>query len=191
MRGRPERLCGAVLAAAGLLLLPASPAGAHQRQLLQIGGTDYLFVVGFLNEPVFTGDRSGVDLNVVLPDPSNPTDPRAPNAKPVEGLDETLKVEVRAGPRAKVLDLRPVWRAPGRYEALFYPTVATIYSYRFFGSVNGTPVDVTFTCSPAGGAPAGEPGPVKLADDVTRKALVGSFGCPVDRSEVEFPPARK
>jgi hypothetical protein len=55
------------LAAATLLLGITPIAGAHQRQLFQIGAADYLFVVGFLNEPVFTGDKSGLDLAVWVP----------------------------------------------------------------------------------------------------------------------------
>jgi hypothetical protein len=54
------------------------------------------------------------------------------------------------------------------------------------------PVDVTFTCNPAGHVAAAEDrSTVKLAGAVTRKGLVGSFGCPESRSEAEFPPARR
>ena len=49
------------------------PAFAHQRQWLQVGPADYLLVVGSLDEPVFTGDKSGVDLTVLVPDPANAT----------------------------------------------------------------------------------------------------------------------
>ena len=99
----------------------AGPALAHQRQLLQVGPADYLLVVGSLDEPVFTGDKSGVDLTVLVPDPANPMDSRAEKAKPVEGLEKTLKVEVKAGPHARVFELEPRFRAPGRYDAVFYP----------------------------------------------------------------------
>jgi hypothetical protein len=113
-------MAGAIAA----LALWAVPTVAHQRQLLQIGSTDYLVVVGFINEPVYTGDKSGIDLQIMLPEPADPTDARAPDVKPMENLDKTLKVEVKAGPHARVFDLKPAYRAPGRYEAVFYPTVA-------------------------------------------------------------------
>ena len=103
---------------------------AHERQLVQIGTSDYLLIVGFLHEPVYTGDRSGLDLRIVIPDGSNPLDARAPDVKPVDNLDKTLKVEVKAGPHARVFDLKPTYGAPGRYEAVFYPMVATTYSFR-------------------------------------------------------------
>ena len=76
----------------------AGPVVAHQRQLLQVGPADYLLVIGSLDEPVFTGDKSGVDLTVLIPDAANAMDSRAERAKPVEGLEKTLKVEVKAGP---------------------------------------------------------------------------------------------
>jgi hypothetical protein len=171
------------------LSLLATSAAAHQRQLLQIGASDYLLIVGFINEPVFTGDRSGVDLAVMTPDPSNPLDSRATAAKPVEGLEKTLKVEVKAGPHSREFDLKPAYRVPGRYERVLYPTVATTYSFRFFGTVHEVPVDITFTCNPLGHVSAEDRTVVKLSAEVTRKVLIGSFGCPEARVDAEFPPA--
>jgi hypothetical protein len=168
----------------------AGPARAHQRQLLQVGPADYLLVVGSLDEPVFTGDKSGVDLTVLVPDAAAPMDSRAEKAKPVEGLEKTLKVEIKAGPHARLFELEPRFRAPGRYDAVFYPTVATTYTYRVFGTINGAPFDVTFACNPGGHVAGEDRSVVKVSADVTRKALAGSFGCPRSRSEAEFPPAR-
>jgi hypothetical protein len=71
---------------------------------------------------VLTGDKSGVDLTVLVPDTANPTDSRAEKAKPVEGLEKTLKVEVKAGPRARAC---PGSGRPARTTRPFFPTVAT------------------------------------------------------------------
>jgi hypothetical protein len=177
--------------AVAALALWGTPTVAHERQLLQIGTSDYLLVVGFLSEPVYTGDRSGLDLRVVRPDRSNPLDARAPEVTPVDNLDKTLKVEVKAGPHARVFDLKPTYAAPGRYEVVFYPTVATTYSFRLFGTVDQVPVDLTFACNPLGHVSAEDKNVVKLMEQVTRKALIGSFGCPSARADVEFPPASR
>jgi hypothetical protein len=174
---------------AGLVLWPGG-AQSHQRQLLHVGQSDYLFVVGSLNEPVFTGDKSGVDLTVLVPDAADPMDSRAANVKPVEGLEKALKVEVKAGPHARTFEFEPRFREPGKYDAVFYPSVATTYTYRVFGTVQGAPFDVTFTCSPAGHVATEDKTAVKVSNDVTRKGLRGSFGCPRARSEAEFPPTR-
>jgi hypothetical protein len=168
---------------------PAVPA--HQRQLLQVGSIDVLIVIGSLGEPVYTGDKSGVDLAVMTPDPADPMDSRAQNVKPLEGLEKTLKVEVKAGPHAKVFELYPAFRQPGRYEAVFIPTVATTYAYRLFGTLNGTPFDVTFACNPTGHVTAEDRSVVRVGGEVSRKGLRGSFGCPQPRTEAEFPPVRR
>ena len=187
---RPRSKLASLLLSMAVLIGLAGPALAHQRQLLQVGATDYLLVVGSLDEPVFTGDKSGVDLTVLVPDAAAPMDSRAEKAKPVEGLEKTLKVEVKAGPHARVFELEPRFRAPGRYDAVFYPTVATTYTYRLFGTINGAPFDVTFACSPAGHIAGEDRSVAKVSADVTRKGQMGSFGCPRARSEAEFPPTR-
>jgi hypothetical protein len=51
---------------AGILIfsLTAGNAFAHMRQLLTIGGKQYLLEVGSVNEPVYVGDKSGVDFSL-------------------------------------------------------------------------------------------------------------------------------
>jgi hypothetical protein len=171
--------------------LCVAPAGAHERQLLRIGMSDYLFVVGFLHEPVYTGDRSRVDLRIVIADPSNPLDAGASSVQPVDNLHKTLKVEVTAGPHARTFDLRPTYGAPGRYEAVFYPTVATTYTFRLFGTVGHVPIDLSFACNPLGHVSVEDHNSVQLSEQVTRKVLIGSFGCPGARADGEFPPASR
>lgn len=188
---RPSVLRSGAAHAVAIVLLWGVAISAHERQLLQIGATDYLVVVGFINEPVYTGDRSGVDLIVMRPDPANPTDSRAPGAKPVEALEQALKVEVKAGPHAKVFELKPTYGVPGRYNAIFYPMIPTTYSFRFFGTVQGVPLDIVFTCNPLGHVSVEDRTAVKLSADITRKALIGSFGCPEARGEAEFPPTAR
>ncbi len=172
-----------------LVLSNAVPnAFAHQRALYTIGDKDYLIIVGSLNEPIYVDDRTGVDLRVLTPDPNDPMNSFAPNAKPVEGLEKTLKVEISAGGKKTTMDLSPVFRDPGHYYAIFYPTVATTYSYRIFGTINNVPVDLTFTCATAGEAgTSADNSIVKISDGVTRKGLTGGFGCPKIRSDAGFP----
>ncbi len=178
------------------LALP-SAVSAHERQVFDVGGTQYLFVVGSLNEPTFVDDKSGVELRVLLADPKAPGDSRASGVTPVEGLDKTLKVEVSAGAKKKVFDLRPAFGDPGAYKAEFFPTVATTFTYRVFGTLletptdetlAETPIDVMFACSPAGEATPGEDtSVVPLAVGVSRVLKAGSFGCPRPKGEAGFP----
>src|ERR671921_1903446 len=79
-------------------------AFAHQRQLFTIGDKDYLFVVGSLNEPIFVDDKSGVEFAAYSPDPADPINSKANGTKPIEGLENMLKVELAAGDKKKVLN---------------------------------------------------------------------------------------
>lgn len=165
-----------------------SQAFAHQRQLYTIGGQDYLIVIGSLNEPIFVDDKSGVDLRVLRADPNNPMNSSAEGAAPVEGLEETVQVELAAGNVTRVLQLEPAFGEPGAYEAPFYPTVATTITYRLFGTINNTPVDLTFTCTPTGEAgAAADNSTVQISEGVVRKGIEGGYGCPAPLTDAGFP----
>ena len=183
-------LIGALALAALLSLVSVSmpQAFAHERQLYTIGDQDYLIVIGSLNEPIFVDDKSGVDLRVLQADPNNPMNSSAEGAAPVEGLDETLQVEIGAGNTTKVLQLEPAFGEPGAYEAPFYPTVATTITYRLFGTINNTPVDLTFSCTPTGEAGAtADNSTVQISEGVVRKGIEGGFGCPAPLTDAGFP----
>lgn len=163
-------------------------AFAHQRQLYTIGDQDYLIVIGSLNEPIFVDDKSGVDLRVLRADPNNPMNSSAEGAAPVEGLEEILQVELGAGNVTRVLQLEPAFGEPGAYEAPFYPTVATTLTYRLFGTINNTPVDLTFTCTPTGEAgAAADNSTVQISEGVVRKGIEGGYGCPAPLTDAGFP----
>jgi hypothetical protein len=176
---------------AALLVLGGTftmPAFAHQRQLYTIGDQDYLMIVGSLNEPVFVDDKTGFDFRVLTPDPSDPMNSRAEGIAPVEGLEETLQVELIAGDKKMTQQIEPSFNDPGHYETAFYPTVVTTLSYRIFGTINDTPVDLTFTCTPAGEAgAAADNSTTTISDGVIRKGVAGGFGCPESRGEAGFP----
>jgi hypothetical protein len=160
---------------------------AHQRQLFTIGNTDYLFVVGSLNEPIFVDDKTGVDFAAYIPDPTDPVNSQANGTKPIEGLENTLKVELAAGDKKKVLNFEPAYQDPGHYEATFFPTIETTYNYTLFGNINGTDFRAIWTCTPAEGEPLSDNSTVQISDNVIRKSVIGSFGCPESRTDLGFP----
>jgi hypothetical protein len=180
-------------AAAILVLSPIgimqNTAFAHQRQLFTIGDKDYLFVVGSLGEPLYVDQKSGVDFSAFWPDPSDPVNSQANDTKPIEGLENMLKVEVAAGDKNKTFDFEPAFMNPGHYEAPFFPTVETTYNYTLFGDINGTDFRATWTCSPAGGEGTliSDNYTVEVSPNVTRKSMMGSFGCPQPLSDAGFP----
>ncbi|MGB7557283.1 MAG: hypothetical protein WBM37_02090 [Nitrososphaeraceae archaeon] len=191
---QPNLIVTTTIATVAILLLSSScilqnVAFAHQRQLFTIGDKDYLFVVGSLGEPLYIDQKSGVDFSAFWPDPSDPVDSRANGSKPIEGLENMLKVEVVAGDKNKTFDFEPAFMNPGHYEAPFFPTVETTYNYTLFGVINGTNFRATWTCSPAGGEGTliSNNSTVEISPNVTRKSMMGSFGCPQPLSEAGFP----
>jgi hypothetical protein len=129
-----HRIGRAAVLAAAVLALSAGAALAHEER--EIG--DYSFEVGFIDEPVFTGQKSGLEFFVMNGD------------EPVEGLEATLEAEVRFGSQTRDLEISPRFGEPGAYESVFFPTAAGPYTFRIYGDLEGTAIDESFTSSPDG-----------------------------------------
>lgn len=122
----------AVLGAVLTTLVGIGAASAHEHR--DVG--DYTFTVGFLEEPVFSGQKSGLELGVER------------GEEPVEGLEETLQAEVTFDGQSRDLEISPVFGEPGAYQSVFFPTAAGPYTFHVFGDVEGTAVDESFTSGP-------------------------------------------
>jgi hypothetical protein len=142
-----------------------------------------------LNEPVYVDDKSGVDFYAYTPDPKDPMSTDSNSTKPIEELQDSLKAEISAGAKTKVLDLEPDEEQPGHYTASFIPDVETTYKFRIFGNLSGSPVSIDFSCSP--GAVSEDTvvsnSTEKISDTVTRNGVVGGYECPAPRSDGAFP----
>jgi len=125
----------AMLVAVAALLALTQPVAAHERR--NVG--PYQVVVGFGSEPAFAGSTNGASIRI--------TDTRT--SKPVEGVEKTLTVEIRAGGLAPLaLPLRAVFGTPGLYQADFVPTKEGAYSFHFKGKIEAQDVDETFESGP-------------------------------------------
>lgn len=161
---RAARLMLAALVAVALLIGGAGQALAHERR--EVG--EYAFVVGFIDEPVFLGQKSGLEFSV------------SRDGEPVEGLEETLQAEVIKDDQSRELPLSPRFGEPGWYQSHFFPTVEGPYTFHIFGEIDGTAIDETFTSSEEGfdevrAATAGQfpvqfPAADQLAGDAERGA---------------------
>ena len=166
----------------------ASLVSAHERDTYKIGDKSYLITIGSLNEPFVVDEMSGVDLRVSEVGANGGTSKAAAKGTPVTGLERTLKVELSAGDKRKTLLFDPSDEVPGAYGATFIPTVQTTYSYRIFGTINGSAIDLTFSCMPGEVSESAEDNSqVKMSDGVTRLHRVGGFGCPEAKSSLGFP----
>ncbi len=154
----------ALVVAAAALILVAMPVTAHGGR--EVAG--YEFTVGFMNEPVFTGQSSGLEVFVER------------DEVPKEGLEETLQAEVTYQGQTRALELSPRFDAPGWYQSVFFPTAAGRYAFRIHGTVDGTAIDETFTSGVDGFGDVAEVAagqfPVQLpaAADVAADARTGA-----------------
>jgi len=138
------------LTAAGLIAsMAASPAAAHESR--QMG--DYRVTVGMIAEPVFVGQKSGLEFRVV-----KGTDGEAP---PVEGLEETIKAEVTKGGVTKEVEVAARFGEPGWYQSYFFPTESGPYQFRLFGTIEGTQHESSWTGGQAGEGAQGQYGAVE------------------------------
>ncbi len=127
-------LRGLLLALALTGLLPAL-ASAHERRALG----PYTVVVGFTVEPAIEGQPNGVDFRVTRTDGNTP----------VEGVQNSLKVQIAAGGGApKEYALRTRFGMPGAYTADLIPTQTGAYTFQFVGTIDGTTVNERFESGP-------------------------------------------
>src|SRR5690606_4850257 len=56
--------------------------------------------------------------------------------------------EIIYGGETMPLELRAVFNAPGRYTADVLPTATGAYTFRIFGTIEGTEIDERFTSGP-------------------------------------------
>ena len=156
------------LSAGGLFaigaLVAATPVLAHEVREVQ----GYQFVVGFIDEPVFTGQKSGLEFQVTR------------NDEPVTGLVETLEAEVIYGDQRRDLPLSPRFGEDGWYQSVFFPTAAGAYTFHISGTIDGQQIDESFTSGPetfneveeatSGQFPVSLPTASELAADAERGA---------------------
>jgi len=122
----------AVLGAVLTMVVGTGATLAHESR--DVG--DITMVVGLLDEPVYSGQKSGLDLRVTHGD------------APVEGLEETLEAQVTFGDQTRDLEISPQFGEPGAYRSVFFPTAAGPYTFHIAGEIDGEPIDESFTSGP-------------------------------------------
>ena len=123
------------------------------------------FVVGLMNEPVFAGDKSGLEFWVTEVPPTTPAAGPGEEAEgaPVEGLEETLQAEVIYEDQTMELPLTAMWDDPAGYYSVFFPTAsAGDYTFRVYGAINGSEIDESFTSGPETFGPVEDPAPLQF-----------------------------
>lgn len=125
----------ALVAMLTLLLSVVLPSLAHEGREVGEGEDTSLITFGWRVEPAYTNLLNGPELFIENHD----------TEAPVEGLEETLQLEVSYGGKTKILKLRAKFNEPGNYTADLIPTQPGDYSFRLTGKIGNADVDETFS----------------------------------------------
>jgi hypothetical protein len=123
-----------ILCVSTFLLAFPQRAAAHGHT--EVG--DYELVIGFHSEPAYQGEPNGLDLFVT----------NSKTGERVNGLEETIQVEIIYGSSKKELQIEPQFGQDGAYTAYLIPSETGDYTWHIFGTIEDTPVDVSMTSSP-------------------------------------------
>lgn len=122
---------------ATLFCVCASVALAHDSK--HVGDDQYRLSVGFINEPIYTGERNGLDL-IIRP---------AGQSEAIPELEEGLNAEIIApdAETRKAFSVRPQYGNPGRYTFDVVLTQPGQYQVRIWGKIRDLSFDETFSLS--------------------------------------------
>jgi hypothetical protein len=136
-RNRFRALAPALLLIA-LFVAPTS-ALAHERRTIGDGKLDV--VVGWDVEPAFEGQKNAASIRISQAG-SNP-------AVPVQGVEKTLKVQIRQGATTREFALRSVFGQQGYYVADMVPTREGDYQWTFVGAIGDSQINERFDTADA------------------------------------------
>lgn len=150
----------------GLLLLVSTSGLVFAHEGREV--SEYVIEIGWRVEPAYTGLMNGPEITVTrhgAEDEEEHTETEATvgpeqehsNAETEEhteeennginGLEDTLQIEVSFGPASRVLNLQPVLGEPGYYTADLIPMRPGDYTFRVFGTIEGVEIDETFSAA--------------------------------------------
>lgn len=119
------------LGIAAIVFMSLGSAAAHERKT----AGNFLLVIGWGEEPAFTGSRNSVVVAV------------SDSAGPLKEAGASLSVEIVFGAERVTLPLEPAFNRPHEYRAWLVPTRAGTYTFHVMGKVRDQAIDVTSTCS--------------------------------------------
>jgi hypothetical protein len=143
------------------LVVLASPLMTEAHETRTIADGTYQIVVGFMDEPVFAGDKSGLEFWVSEVSAATPGASEEDGA-PIEGLEVTLQAEVLFEDQTMALPLTAAFDEPGRYGSVFFPMQPGDYTFRIYGTINGTEIDESFTSGPETFGAVADPAPLQF-----------------------------
>ncbi|MFB5614911.1 MAG: hypothetical protein ACE5RI_07420 [Candidatus Nitrosomaritimum yanchengensis] len=103
---------------------------------------DYRLEIGWMNEPVVSGETNGIELYVSPLEPGLSLEEQE-FKNGVSGLEKYLKMQLVLKDEKITLPLSPDHNIPGKYYAFVNPTVSGYYQANILGNIGDTTVSLS------------------------------------------------
>ncbi len=123
-----------------LLIIPGFFGIAFGHTVDSVG--DYRLEIGWMNEPVVSGETNGIELYVSPLEPGLSLEEQE-FKNGVSGLEKYLKMQLVLKDEKITLPLSPDHNIPGKYYAFVNPTVSGYYQANILGNIGDTTVSLS------------------------------------------------
>lgn len=123
-----------------VLFLPGFFLQSFAHTLDSVG--EYRLEIGWMNEPVVSGETNGIELYVSPFDSTIPLENQE-FEDGISGLEKTLKLQLVLKEDKITLPLKADHNIPGKYYAIVDPTVPGFYQANILGEIKGTIVSLS------------------------------------------------
>jgi len=123
-----------------LLVIPGFFGYAFGHTVDSVG--EYRLEIGWMNEPVVSGETNGIELYVSPLEPGLEFEDQV-FQEGIPGLSKTLKMQLIIKDQKITLPLTEDHNVPGKYYAFVNPTVAGFYQANILGNIGETTVSLS------------------------------------------------
>ena len=123
-----------------LLVVPGLLGTAHAHTVDSVG--EYRIEIGWLNEPVVSGETNGIELFISPLEPGVELEEQV-FQNGIEGLRKDIKIQLILKDNSITLPLVANHNVPGQYYASVTPTVPGFYQANILGNIRDTPISLS------------------------------------------------
>ena len=130
-----------------MLIIPGLSGIAYGHTVDAVG--EYRVEIGWMNEPVVSGETNGIELYVspLEPCPQIPEPIKCAESQEFKNgigdLKKTIKIKLIYKDQSITLPLSPDHNIPGKYYAFVNPTVSGFYQANILGTIVDTPISLS------------------------------------------------
>ncbi len=123
-----------------MLIIPSLAGIAYAHTIDSVG--DYRVEIGWMNEPVVSGETNAVEFYVSPLEPDIEFENQV-FQNGISGLKNTVKIKLLFKDESIILPLSPDHNIPGKYYAFVNPTVSGFYQANILGTIVDTPISLS------------------------------------------------